>query len=500
MRLKIFAAFLGLTTALTPVPAHAGIVTGIVSLVSTVANAVGVSVAGQAIIGQALFAATGSIGAALASAALSFALNAFFVPDAQQPTPQETQSNFMLEEAPRFWISGRQRQGGTITFAEVSEGRIYKCVAHGDCELTSIENYYLNDKNVSIDSSGRVQNSAYRDGTTEKYFLESRSGKVNQSAMSRLVSNFPEWTENHKGAGVCDTLLRVGPVSDALRSKLLKHSGALRLGEPDVTVDGWYGRYYDPRNDSTNGGEGDERVDDSTTWGVSYGNAALVIIQHRLDPERFANSPDDINWPNIIEQANICDEIVFDKYSNSAPRYRIGITVNKKSERNIDAENRMLSSCDAIRWQNDEGKFGLFVGKYDATPDLVLTDSDIIEIESRDGEDGENLFTHYFASYTEPSFNMKGTQSGALASPDFVDGEDDVSTKEVSLYPIQNHNQAIRVLNAGVRRQHEKLRLGVVAGLRALEAKRTRFLRLDVTDAVLSGRYEIANVTDSYDG
>lgn len=499
MKAKILAVFLLATTALTPVPAHAGIIEGIVFAISTIASSVGVGTIGTALLGQALVAGLSAVPGLLAGAALNFALNALFAPEAPVPTPQETRGNFLQGEAPRFLGFGRWLQGGSGMLCETKAGEIVKLIAHADCEATTTYNYYFNDIPVTINGSDQVTTDEFSYGDVFYYTLKSRAGTVAQAAQSELTSRFTEWTSDHKGAGVCDTLMLVSPVDYRHKAKVLRHSGVLRLGEPDIMRDALWGRNYDPRNDSTQSfGSGPERVDDPSTWSACTGNPALVFAAHRIHKERFANSPEDIYWANIAEQADICDISTEDRYGGFAPLYSLGMMINKKTETNIAAEDRILASCDGIRFTDEEGRIGLYVGKYDADPDLVLTDADVFEIESQDGEDGESLKTHYMASYVEPAYGMGETQSTVFQVPSYQEG-DDASTGEIPLYQVQNHRQVCYLLEAAVLRQIEPRRLALIAGLRGKLAKRVRFLRLNLSDTSLNGVYEIADVKDFRD-
>ncbi|MEX3009012.1 hypothetical protein [Hoeflea sp. TYP-13] len=503
MRLKLIAAALALSTALTPVQAHAGIVSGIVALVSGALNAVGVSVVAQAVIGSALLSVGGALGSVLIGIALNFAVNALFAPDAGSlpaPQPQEIQGNFLQAEAARFMLGGRLRVGGQVILAEVKDGLLYKLVAQGDAEATTEISTYLSDIAVTLDGDGNVTDDEFKYNGGTYFAIEKRAGTPSQAASSTLTAAFTEWTANHKGAGVSDTLLTLRAPSNEAYNRIRRHRGVLGLGEPDVTRAAWYGRYYDPRNDSNNGGSGTERVDDPTTWGPNLGNCALFWATHRMDAERFNNDSGDINWTNVAAQADICDEQVQDRYANFANRYEVALAINKDRHTNKQAEDWILGACDGVLWTDDDGKLGLYVGKYDSDPDLVLTDADIGDIESMDGNDGESLATHYIASYTEPNFAFKGTQSATWVAPDYV-VSDKIKTQKVEIYQVPNHNQTIRLLKAAIGRQHETKRLAVQAGIRGIFAKRRRFIRLNLaSDAALSGIYEVVPGADTFDG
>ncbi|WP_420578777.1 hypothetical protein [Oceaniradius stylonematis] len=509
MRLKLIAAVLAASTILYPVQAHAGIITGIVGAITTSLTAVtAITQAGLLAAGlpTALVGAVGSAIFALPNVALAiglnFASNALLSPasasnSAAQRSPEAVQSNFAQAEAPRFWVGGRNRLGGTVTFAEAKNGFLYKQIAHCDAEITQGLTYYLNDVDVgNISNSSFVTDSRFQYNGDSYYQIWGRLGTRTQIAQEVLVSAFAEWTSDHKGAGVADTLLTLKPVEVEARSVILNNRGVLGLGEPDITRAAWWGRYYDPRNDGSRAfGSGSERVDNPSTWGANLGNPALTIATHRIDVERFGMHPDDIDWQNIAEQADICDETT----STGESRYRCHVVFNKQEDTNIDAENAMLASCDGIRLTDEDGRFRILVGKFDPDPELVLTDADVFDIENQDPDDGESLHTHYLASFTASELDYKTTQTSPFVVPGWEEGNP-IRTGEPRYYAIQNANQAFRVMRAAVLRQHERLRVAVLAGSRALKTKHRRFLRLDLSDDYLSGVYEIAPVNDPHDG
>ncbi|TPW31175.1 phage tail protein [Pararhizobium mangrovi] len=498
--LKMLAGALLMSTALTA-PAKADPVSGLVALISSGLNAVGATVATQAIVGQAIVGVAGSaLGQAAIVAGLSYAANSLLANKPSAPPPQALQSNFTTDQKKRYYASGELRLGGIVTFAEAKDGRLYKQIAHADAEVTEDIQMYLDNIPVTFHDGGNgVETDEFYESDEDPYFyLFSRHGTVDQAAQEKLTSVFSEWTERHVGAGVSDTLLRVRQMSNKHRARYYVFRGVLGLGEPDITRAAMYGRYYDPRNDSTRGGDGDERPDQPSTWGPSKGNIALLIAQHRMDPERFAMSPDDINWANIAEQADICDETVVDRYGDSIKRYRGSVIIDKSEESNIEAENRLMAACDAIRFEDEDGRFGIYVGKY-VEPDVVLTDADVFEIESNENDDGETDYTHYYGIYTEPAFAYKESSTAQWVSDDWKQGQP-IKTKDVTLHVLLDHNTGVRAVKATARRQSAKRSLAVTAGLRARRLRSRRFVRLSLGDANLSGVYEVASLAPGEDG
>lgn len=435
---------------------------------------------------QALIGVAGTaLGGALINAAIGFALNAVFAPSysAPQPKPQDLQANFMLADQPRFWAAGVNRLGGGITFAEAKDGRLYKQVAHCDSEATQELGLWLNDIQVTLDGSGWVEQDDFKVGSAAKIRIHRRPGTGSQAAQAVLTAAFSEWTDNHVGAGVCDTLMQVEPVNGEGRQKLYKHRGVLGLGEPDVTRLARFGRAHDPRNPASVAG-------DPSTWPANPGNPALTWAAYRMDAERFAMRADQINWASVAAAADICDQARLDRYGNSAPNYGLGIYVNKAEESNIDGENRILASFDGMRFEDEDGRFGVLAGVY-MEPDVTLTDEDLFEVESAEADDGENSYSHFYAQYTEPGYGYKGQPSALWVWPEWEAGQA-IKTTAVPLYPVQNHRQAVQLLKVAAHRQNERLRLGVVAGLRARRLRTRRTVRIvSASDPALSGVYEV---------
>ena len=492
MRLKLYSYLLAASTVFVPVEAYAGIIEfAFVAFTASLQSAIGVTAA-SFLIGAAKIAA-GALVSSLVSQALA--------PDAPTPPPQEVQANFALEIPPRYWACGVNRIGGSLTFAEHKNGQLFKQVAHCDAEVIEEIALYLNDVEVQLDEFNFV--------TTDEFVLDDgakviqlirRPGTINQSANALLMVHFSEYTADHRGAGVSDMLMTVLPLSRDQRVQIYRHRGALGLGEPDMSRVCRFGRVYDPRNDSTRpGGSGSERVDNRATWGPATGNFALAIAAHRVDPERFAMDPADINWENIAEQADYCDEWIIDRYGQQVRRYHGGVLINKNEEANIASENKMLAACDGIRFEDEEGRFGIHVGRY-VEPDLILRDEDIFEIASSESDDGETTWTHLYAKYTEPQFAYKATASAVWVNSDTWSEGQPVRSKEVPVYEAQHHNHAVRLLRAVGKRSSSPLRLQVLAGLKAKRARTRRFVRLELqSDATLTGNYEIQTVERSAD-
>lgn len=510
-RLKNWGLVLSTATAVCLVPSVASaepVSLFIASLAASAATAIGATAAVSAVVGTVVkvlatvavttavqFAATALLApkesAALNNASTGNAASGGRALQATVATPSAVRGTTKGTEPPRRWIAGAQAVGGSVVVAFVKDGRLFKLVAHGDSEATIILDYYFGAVKLDFNSANTVTNESFVSGDRTYYVLTTRTGTKDQLAMPKLVAALPEWTEDHIGAGVCDTLLELAPVKIEDRAKILRNPGALGVGEADVTLAAYFGRYYDPRDSN-------QVLNDPDTWGPNIGNAALTWAAHRLDVERFAMNVDDINWEHMKAQADICDEAVSDRYGKSIKRYEIGLTVNKPAETNISAENRILAACDGIVVEFENGTIGIRVGKY-YEPTLTLTEDDVFDLESTEVENGTEGVTHYFPSYTEPEFGYTEQTAAPYVMPGYVDGEN-LKSQSFPVYACLEHNQAVRVCKAASLRLAEKKRCAFTVNMRGMRAKSERFLRLDFGDDPLSGVYEIAPVVDLYTG
>lgn len=491
MRLKIIALALFLSTAITP-PAHA---LSLGLLIGQAAFTLGASVA----VTNAIIAGVSAIGGALITSALSFAVNLLLAEKPPTVKPEDVVGNFQNAEPDRFMLAGECRPGGNIIFAVAKDNRtLYKLVAHGDDKIHTELQLYLGDRQATIDPVTKYVNEPEFRYTGDPdfppqnhYRLYLRDGDVNQPAQPILVNEILEWTVDHKGAGVCDTLLKLDPVKPTHRGEVLNNRGVLGVGEPDVSRAGKYGYYYDPRDAA-------QEVDDETTWGPNEGNPVLFWAHHRRHPERYNMDAEDIDWESVKTHATHCEEIIVDRYGQSVPRYKFGSVINKTQESNKQSEDRILASCDGKLIENENGLLGMHVGKY-IEPDLILTDADIYDIESQTSEDGENVKTHYYFGYTEPEFDWKAQTGAPYILPSYTPGNK-VKTTKLENYGVLHHNQGTRITKAAALRATEEKKLAVVTNLRGLRAKSRRFVRINSEDEGISGVFEVADTTDPKNG
>lgn len=153
---------------------------------------------------------------------------------------------------------------------------------------------------------------------------------------------------------------------------------------------------YDPRFDSTAGGDGPMRADDQTTWAFQYGgvlcgrNPANQLLTYLLGWK--ITQPSDgtqrlavgrgipkqrFDFAKWITAANACDESVVLAVGGTEPRYRADGVFAESDDPRLVIEGFETSANAKLR--DTGGRFGFVVLLNDlATPRLALTDADVL--------------------------------------------------------------------------------------------------------------------------
>lgn len=129
-------------------------------------------------------------------------------------------------------------------------------------------------------------------------------GAPGQTVDAGLQAMFPPttdmphgWDYTHKMSGCAGLVVILDYNEDAFQSEV--QVSAVMRGA----------KCYDPRLDSTAGGSGTQRVDDSTTWTWSE-NPAVLIAYAAMSPLCGRQPDSAIRWADVAAAANVCDQPV----------------------------------------------------------------------------------------------------------------------------------------------------------------------------------------------
>lgn len=251
---------------------------------------------------------------------------------------------------PLLMVFGKARVGGLVCVLGTENGPdmanqyVYMGLAHsvahaGGCE--GIEDIWIDDTRIdstSINGSGDVTVGDFNGLLRVTHYR----GTGTQAADATLTAAGLDYSTAYR-RGVAWTLFRMKrPLdSEAFRK-------AFKYGFPNASVELKGIRVYDPRLDSTNGGSGAHRYNDSTTWEwVNAGNeigrnpilcAATYSIMRRLDGGE-GMPPERIIWSSVAAAASKCDEA-----TSWGKRFRCDGVLPSQDDPGVNLQ-RILDSC-----------------------------------------------------------------------------------------------------------------------------------------------------------
>jgi len=362
-------------------------------------QAAGAAVAGWFFtVGTTAYAVTAAIVSAVITVGINYGLNklqqskagkqkAGSVPAGRDITVRGTVEPMQI-------IYGEVRSPGFIVYYGASGDQnevLHFVIAYAAHQCEDISDVWLDTRKVpdaDIESDGEVTTTDFKDGGETMLYVHRRLGTKAQTAETGSGlhpwgaggSTIPNWTLNHRGAGVAYVHYMLKKSEKVWPSGAPSNFFALVKGR----------RVYDPRKDSTNGGSGSHRYTDATTWEWSN-NPTLCRRDYITGGSRwydeatpeprlgFGESNDRIDDEFTIASANIDDEDV------DIPDGEGGETTQKRYTCDVQlscgdtySENLEILNSSAVGEVSIVGgKYRIYSGAYD-TPDVDLVEDDIV--------------------------------------------------------------------------------------------------------------------------
>lgn len=229
---------------------------------------------------------------------------------------------------------------------------------------------------------------------------------------------------------------------------------------------------YDPRQDDTAGGEGDQRWDDPSTWAFSDNNAVIIYNIERgiyYDGAKIwggsstaAQLPYDV-WAAAMDA---CDEQVAldtDPVTYES-RFRAGRRINL-NERPADVIKELLIACNGRISHAADGTVYVLVGVPDEA-DAAFSDADVLATEPLGSIPFPNLdevINGATATYREPAQAWEDKETAPFLRSDLVDEDDGREHIDgLDLGVVFSGTQAQRILKAVIE-EGRRFRRHVVA-------------------------------------
>jgi hypothetical protein len=337
-------------------------------------------------------------------------------------------------------VYGKRQVGISRVFVESSgTDNAYLYIAGVICEggnggIESIDEIYIDDKLVTWSGSltngtVRTVNSSdtnfYKDGAS-LISVQAFYGLDNQS-VSSLLDESTNWDSNYKLSGVAYLAFKFTWNQDAF--------GSL----PDVKVVLKGKKIYDPRLDSTKGGSGSHRQDNSTTWAYSN-NSALVLLDY-LRNTRYGkglpNNAFETNYDSFKNSANTCDTQVT-PYSGATSDINLFETnaVIDTSQKVLDNVKDLLAPMRAL-FTYTQGKYKVII-EDTGSSQLLLNSDNIIGGIKIYGEKKNSKYNRVIGTFVNPSKNW---QDDTITFPPADDSSLDVADKYATLLAEDNNTE-----------------------------------------------------------
>lgn len=272
--------------------------------------------------------------------------------------------------APRKVIYGEAWTAGVLRYRNTTgedNKTLYMVILLAGHEIDSVPAVEADGDLLTLDGSGNVTSPAVYAGLMSVRYL---LGTDTQAADAELIAANPsQWTSDHRLRGCAYTIVEL-----LFDEEKLSHVPAFRFKVRGRKV-------YDPRLDSTNGGSGAHRLATPSTWAWSA-NAVLCANDYlrgvktgtrpiaglRIADTRF-------DWPNVIAEANVCDESVALAAGGNQARYTVNGVLDPRQSGGEILRHFEVAMAGDITFA--DGRWRFFAGAYRA-PTLALEDKHFI--------------------------------------------------------------------------------------------------------------------------
>lgn len=414
----------------------------------------------------------GVIGIAYVGISIGISLiQSAFAPKPSQPTPEDVQQSYRQNAQPRNRHYGRVKASGPWLFGASLSGDFYKVIALAHGEIDAIEEFWIDDEQVTVDGSDLVTTSPFN----SKVKIQYRLGVATETAYSDLVSAFTEYTSAHRGDGISTLYAKQFAVGQSDYYSLFPN-GINTLYR--VVMRG--AKIWNPKTEHT---EWDD-------------NAASVIrdfMTHpdgmRLPESIFTTAEAQQGWEDAFD---VCAESITLKAGGTEKRYRLWGSYTLQ-ERPGDVIARMLACCDGRVVPTSDGGIALKIGT-GSTPTVTLTEDDILDVtELTKGLDREQRPNTIRGQFYDPDadYSSGDADPWADAADVIARGEE---ADDVSFLMAPSHGQCRRLMKLRFARQNPDWVMRITTNMGGLACIGEDAVTIQITDFGIDDRFEIQNL------
>jgi hypothetical protein len=409
------------------------------------------------------------IATAVVTTAITVGLQLLMAP--KPPKPEDGKAPITQSVPYRIWGIGTTRVAGAYMLWEAVGANLYAVQAIAGHRIHSVNRYYLQDDEVTIDSSGTViglDDGRYGDG---KVSIFHRLGANPETAYADFVTALSDqdlWTNNHRGDGQAS----VAMIARTPKSK--DFNTRFPYGVPKLSVEADLALVWDFRDE-------DQDPNDPSTWAFSK-NPSLQMAWHWCFNEfghrrdyRKAILPVLDMW---IEEADVCDELIATAAGGFDKRYECSGWDTTEREPKVGT-NAILAACDGWICERGDGALLFTVGKFRENRVVTLTDDDIVGHRVQ----YDVLFEEEINRLV-PKFNYPDTDYSTADTDFFEDTSRQlqagrVLSEDANYQWVTNWRQARRLGYREWLRIQQKVRGQMNVRLSGINAVYTRWVRLE---------------------
>jgi hypothetical protein len=400
------------------------------------------------------------------------------------PQPKSAEVNLKQTVPPRRAGYGRARLPGSYMLWDAKKNA-WDVLAFCEGPIDAFEKYYLNDDEVTLDGTGKVQtpisgkNPARYKG--HGVWIKTRKGLATETsyadgttyngvALSELGADV--WTADHRGDGIASGLLVCTPVEKADMPAVYPN------GSPNLSVVGRLALAYDWR-------DGTQSLATPSTWKWTR-NSVVALAHYLCHAEHGPNfawdrriAPALADW---TAAANVCDEAVTLKAGGTEPRYTLG-GYYEFDEDPSDVQAQILASFDGWIAEKGDGSLTVKAGKYYApTVTLDAALGHITGYSWRKFTPDEESVNELVVTYTSPEHGYTEQEAQAWRDEADIAARGVERPKPLPRKWVQSHGQARRLAKREMARAGAQLSGTIRANLFGLQALGERYLRIKIPE------------------
>jgi hypothetical protein len=371
--------------------------------------------------------------------------------------------------APRQAIFGRAATAGSLVYWQAkgdNNETIQLVIALADHECHALAGLWVDGKECAW-NSGTSEVAGYNGKLKVRFYAGTATQTVDTAVRDASGGG---WTNDETGHHVCYAVVEA------------TYDETLMPDMPQIVfvVDG--AKLYDPRFDTTVGGDGDQRWNDQSTW--VYSRNCAVAIYNVLrgfsaggKPLLGLNAPADaIRLSDYEAAANICDESVALAAGGTEPRYQCGLVVTLTGQPNREALEALTAAMagDVVCCA---GIYRIIAGAARSSA-ATISDADLIIDEPFTSEprlSRADLTNAVMGSFADPAraYNMVPLPPRTSSTDETADGGIRLA-QSLDLVAVNSRTQGQRVQEIARKRARRQLRASFTL--------RSRWFGLEVGD------------------